>query len=138
MLHELILVCMSISVVITTRPATLLSSGGTSCVTNALCKKAAPSDGFTCKHGSTQAHSNCEVLGVHYDRWAAETVLSEHLFEELYKILEAVQPGQEAFEEVQGAIREINLRLQVGQNATSQLLAELDTLKGRQAVSAAL
>ena len=58
--------------------------------------------------------------------------------EELHKILEAVQPGQEAFEEVRGAIREINLRLQVGQNATSQLLAELDTLRGRQAVSAAL
>ena len=93
MLHELILGCMSISVVITTRPATLLSSGGTSCITNALCKKGAISDGFTCKHGSTQAHSNCEVLGVHYDRWAAETVLSEHLFKELHKILKAVQPG---------------------------------------------
>ena len=48
------------------------------------------------------------------------------------------QPGQEAFKEVRGAIREINLRLQVGQNATSQLLAELDTLRGRQAVSAAV
>ena len=39
---------------------------------------------------------------------------------------------------MQGAIREINLRLQVGQNATSQLLVELDTLRGRQAASAAL
>ena len=138
MIHELILGCMSSSVVITTRPATILASGGTSCVTNALCKKAASSDGFTCQNGSNQDHSNCEVLGVHYDRWSAETVLFEHLFEEVYKILEAVQPGQEAFEEVQGAIREINLQLQVGQNATSQLLVELDTLKGRQAASGAL
>ena len=58
--------------------------------------------------------------------------------EELHKIREAVQPGQEAFEEVRGAIREINLRLQMRQNSTSQLLAELDTLRGRQAVSAAV
>ena len=105
MLHELILVCMSLSVVITTKPLTLLASGGTSCATNALCKKANPSDGFGCKHGGSQTYTTCELLGVHYDRWAAETVLSEHLFKELYKILEAVQPGQEAFEEVQGAIR---------------------------------
>ena len=32
----------------------------------------------------------------------------------------------------------MDLQLQVGQNATSQLLVELDTLKGRQAASAAL
>ena len=103
-----------------------------------MCKKADPSDGFTCKAGGSQTYTSCELLGVHYERWAAEAVLSVHLLEELHKILEPVQPGQEAFEEVQGAIREINLRLQVGQNATSQLLAELDTLRGRQAVSAAL
>ena len=126
------------SVVITTRPLTIFACGGSSCATNALCKKADPSDGFTCKAGGSQTYTSCELLGVHYERWAAEAVLSEHLLEELHKIREAVQPGQEAFEEVRGAIREINLRLQVGQNATSQLLAELDTLKGRQAVSAAL
>ena len=119
------------SVVITTRPLTIVASGGSSCATNALCKKADPSDGFTCKAGGSQTYTSCELLGVHYERWAAEAVLSEHLFEELHKIREAVQPGQEAFEEVRGAIREINLRLQVGQNATSQLLAELDTLRGR-------
>ena len=39
---------------------------------------------------------------------------------------------------VQGAIREMNLQPQVGQNATSQLLVELDTLRGRQDASAAL
>ena len=126
------------TVVITTRPLTIVASGGSSCATNALCKKADPSDGFTCKAGGSQTYTSCELLGVHYERWAAEAVLSVHLLEELHKILEAVQPGQEAFEEVRGAIREINLRLQVGQNATSQLLAELDTLRGRQAVSAAV
>ena len=106
-----------------------------------MCHKRLVQKGRPCQWFYLQVRkprSNCEVLSVHYDRRAAETVLSEHLFEELYKILEAVQPGQEAFEEVQGAIREINLRLQVGQNATSQLLAELETLKGRLAVSAAL
>ena len=80
-------------------------------------KKAASSDGFTCQNGSNQDHSNCEVLGVHYDHWSAETVLFDHLFKEVDKILKAAQ---------------------VGQNATSQLLAELDTLRGCQAVSAAL
>ena len=103
-----------------------------------LVKKAASSDGFTCQNGSNQDHTVCEALGVHYDRWSAEAVLFDHLFKEVDKILKAAQAGQEAFEEVQGAIREINLQLQVGQNATSQLLVELDTLRGRQAASAAL
>ena len=44
----------------------------------------------------------------------------------------------EALEVVQGAIREMDLQPQVGQNATSPLLVELETLRGRQAASAAL
>ena len=56
-------------------------------------------------------------MNVHYDRWEAETKVIFHLSKEVGKILIAAQ---------------------VGQNATSQLLAELDTLRGRQAVSAAL
>ena len=138
MLHELILVCMSIGVVSTRRATTVLANDGTSCVTNALCKKGSSTDGFACINGSNQDHTVCEALGVHYDRWSAEAVLFDHLFKEVDKILKAAQAGQEAFEVVQGAIREINLQLQVGQNATSQLLVELDTLRGRQAASAAL
>ena len=60
------------------------------------------------------------------------------LIQKYGQILKAAQSGQEAFKEVQGAIREIKLQLQVGQNGTSQLLVELDTLRGRHAASAAL
>ena len=38
MLHELILVCMSVSVVITTLPPLHLESGSTTCVTDNFCK----------------------------------------------------------------------------------------------------
>ena len=115
------------SVVITSWP-THIASGSTGCVHDALCKIAPNhADGFVCPArtsggsnqplaGSTQP-SVCDALNVHYDRWEAETKVLFHLFKEVGKILEAAQ---------------------VGQNATSQLLAELDTLKGCQAVSAAV
>ena len=77
-------------------------------------------DGFTCPGaGSSQSAqpSVCDALNIHYDRWEAETVVLFGLLKQVGKILKAAQ---------------------VGQNATSQLLAELDTLRGRQAVSAAL
>ena len=130
------------TVVITRRPTTQLANGSTSCVHDALCEMAPNhADGFTCPGaGSSQntQPSVCDALNVHYDRWEAETVVLFGLLKQVGKILKAVQAGQEAFEGVWGAIRQINLRLQVGKNATSQLLAELDTLRGRQAVSAAL
>ena len=39
---------------------------------------------------------------------------------------------------VQGAIREINLQLQVVQNATSEIIDTLDSLKKRQALAASI
>ena len=142
MLHELILVCLSIGVVTTTLPRLSLASGSTSCVTTPFCKAAeGNTDGFACKEsgGNEDVQTTvCEALNVHYNHWSTQAVLFDHLYKDVAKILIAAQAGQEGSEVVQGAIREINLRLQGGQNATSQLLAELDTLRGRQAVSAAV
>ena len=59
MIHELILGCMSSSVVITTRPATILASGGTSCVTSALCKKVASFDA----HRTETARKKSQTVG---------------------------------------------------------------------------
>ena len=137
--HELILLCMSVSVVITTLPPLHLESGSTTCVTDNFCK-GPYTDGYVCKSGSLPDVQTtvCEALNVLYNHWSAQAVLFDHLVKELIKILKSAQAGQESSEVVQGAISEIHLRLQVGQNATSQLLAELDTLRGRQATSAAL
>ena len=109
------------TVVITRRPTIQLANGSTSCIHDALCEMAPNhADGFTCPGaGSSQnaEPSVCDALNVHYDRWEAETVVLFSLLKQVGKILKAAQ---------------------VGQNATSQLLAELDTLRGCQAVSAAL
>ena len=74
-------------------------------------------DGFTCPVAVSKQPSVRDALNVLYDRWEAKTKVLFHLFKEVGKILEAAQ---------------------VGQNATSQLLAELETLRGRQAVIAAV
>ena len=90
---------------------------------------------------STQ-YSNCDVLKkvnrAHYyvitygERTLVDLVqLAKVTSHQHEQVLEAIKV-------VQGAIREMNLQPQVGQNATSQLLVELDTLRGRQAASAAL
>ena len=98
------------SVVITSWP-TQLASGSTSCVHDALCKIAPNhADGFTCLATVSTEPSVCDALNVLYDGWEAETKVLSRLFKEVGKILEAAQ---------------------VGQNATSQLLAELETLRGR-------
>ena len=94
---------------------TTLALGSTSCVHDALCKIAPNhTDGFTCLTSSTTPNA-CDVLNALYDRWEAEAKVLSHLFKEVGKILEAAQ---------------------VTQNTTRQLLAELQTLRGRQAVSA--
>jgi len=119
MLHELILVCMSIGVVTTARPLLSLANGSTSCVTDLFCKDG-PADGYVCKEAGGNADVQttvCEALNVHYNHWSKQSILLEIAFKEVDKILKAAQAGQ---------------------NATSQLLVELDTLRGRQAASAAL
>ena len=100
---------------------TTIARGSTSCVHDSLCKIApGHTDGFTCNPGSSSSSAQpvaCDVLNVLYDRWEAEAKVLSHLFKEVGKMLKATQ---------------------VTQNTTSQLLAELQTLRGRQAVSAAV
>ena len=76
MLHELILVCMSISVLITTVPRLQLASGSNSCVTNIFCKQAPGySNGYGCKTagGSQDLQTTVyEALNIHYDLWSAD------------------------------------------------------------------
>ena len=115
MFHELILVCTSISGVVTTPPELSLANGSTSCVTDTSCEYHY-FDGYTCKvAGSSQdvPLTNCEALNVHYERWSNEQVY--------YKVV----------------LRWLS-RIEVVQNTTSEILVELDTLKGRQAAIAAL
>ena len=115
MFHELILICSSISVVVTTVPELVLADGSESCVTDTTCEHRY-SDGYACKvAGSTQDVQTtlCEALNVHYKRWSNKKVFNTVVLRWLSRI-EAVQ------------------------NTTSEILVELDTLKGRQAASAAL
>ena len=90
---------------------TTLSSGSTSCVHDVICKVAAgQTDGFSCKPGSTSSSAEpvaCDVLNVLHDRWEAEARAWAHLAREVGKI----------------------------QNATTELLTDLQILKGRQVVS---
>ena len=90
---------------------------------------------------STQ-YSNCDVLKKVNRAQYYVITYGERTLDDLVELAKVTSHQHEqvleAFEVVQGAIREINLQLQVGQNATSQLLVELDTLRGRQAASAAL
>ena len=61
--------------------------------------------------------TNCEALNVHYDRWAAKVLTIRNTLQALGPVIDIVE---------------------VVHNATSQLLLELDTLRGRQAATAAL
>ena len=65
--------------------------------------------------------TNCEALNIYYDRWATKNRFFKITLDTLGQILDK---NRKAFEAVQ--------------NATSQILFELDTLRGRQAVSAAI
>ena len=94
---------------------TTIARGSTSCAHDALCKIApGHTDGFTCTTSSTVTPSACDILNALYDRWEAEAKVLSRLFKEVGEILEAAQ---------------------VTRNATSQLLAGLEILRGRQAVS---
>ena len=96
---------------------TTIASGSTSCVTDALCKTAPNSaDGFDCTIGALDPNA-CDVLDALYNRWSAEAKVLFHLLKEVSDILEAAQ-----------LIR----------NTTIQLLTDLQTLRGRQAVSGAV
>ena len=93
---------------------TTIASDSTSCVHDALCKVApGHTDGFSCNPGSTSSSGQpvgCDVLNILYDRWEAKAKVIAHLFKEVGKI----------------------------RNTTSQLLTDLQTLRGRQAVSGAV
>ena len=93
---------------------TTIASDITNCVHDALCRTApGHTDGFTCNPGSTSSSGQpvgCDLLNAHYDRWEAEAKVIAHLFKEVGKI----------------------------RNTTSQLLTDLQTLRGRQAVSGAV
>ena len=121
MFHELILVCTSISGAVTTLPELVLADGSQNCARNALCKhKSGGSDGYACKvPGSTQDVQTtvCGALNVHHNRWAGEEIVFTRIFLAIEGVREAVE---------------------VVHNTTRQLRGELDTLKGRQAASAAL
>ena len=97
---------------------TTIARGSTSCVHDALCKIAPNhTDGFTCTRSSTLAPNPCDILQTLYDRWGSEAKVLSHLLKEVGEILEAAH---------------------VTRNATSQLLAGLEILRGRQAVSGAV
>ena len=94
---------------------TNIAQGSTNCDHDALCKTApGHTDGFTCTRSSTLAPNPCDILQTLYDRWGSEAKVLSHLLKEVGEILEAAQ---------------------VTRNATSQLLAGLEILRGRQAVS---
>ena len=120
MLHELSLVCMSIGVVTKTLPRLSLANGSTSCVTDLFCKDGPGPDGYVGKEAGGNADVQttvCEALNVHYDCWANE--------ERVIRITwEVIQNNSDV-------IKAVN-------NTASEILALLDTLKGRQAASAAL
>ena len=94
---------------------TNIAQGSTNCDHDALCKTApGHTDGFTCTRSSTLAPNPCDILQTLYDRWGSEAKVLSRLFKEVGEILEAAQ---------------------LTWNATSQLLAGLEILRGRQAVS---
>ena len=98
---------------------TTIASDSTNCVHDALCKTApGHTDGFTCNLGSTSPNA-CDLLNAHYDRWEAEAKVLAHLFKEIGKIQNATS----------------QLLLQCN---STQLLIDLQILKGRQAVSGAV
>ena len=94
---------------------TTIARGSTSCAHEAFCKIApGHTDGFTCTVANSVTPSACDILNALYDRWEAKAKVLSRLFKEVGEILEAAQ---------------------VTRNATSQLLAGLEILRGRQAVS---
>ena len=87
-------------------------------------------------------YSNCDVLKEISESHYKNNAYQERILVDLVQLAKVTSRQHEqvlaALEVVQGAIREMDLQPQVGQNATSPLLVELETLRGRQAASAAL
>ena len=115
----LISICSSLSGVISDTNL-VLGEGNTSCVAHWLCESQY-GDGFSCKvaGGSKDVQTtNCEALIIHYNRWATKKIHIERILESLSQIR---NKNRKAFKVVQ--------------NATSEVLIELHTLRGRQAVA---
>ena len=90
-------------------------------------------DGTPVYDCSTQ-YSNCDVLKlVRGSRWKSNSY-QEWILVDITQLAKEITRQHEqllaALEAVQSAIREMDLQPQGGRNATSQLLAELDTLRG--------
>ena len=101
----------------------VLSGSSTSCADNVLCKWK-HGDGYACKvAGSNQdvQTTNCEALAIHYQRWATEQTTFSVILQSLGV---AVNENRNSFEVVG--------------NATSEILQELQTLKGRLSAAAVL
>ena len=112
MFHELILVCMSISVVVTTLPELKLATGSQDCVQHPTCKSSpyGRSDNYVFKvPGSNQDVQTtvCEALSVHYNRWVNE--------EQIIRITWVV-------------LQNITDTIEVVNNTTSEVLVLLNTL----------
>ena len=107
-----------------------------------VCTSGYPNDEYdglrrdgTPTYDCTTQYSNCEVLKlVRGSRWKSNSY-QERILVDITQLAKVITRQHE---QVLAAIRELDLQPQGGQNATSQLLAELDTLRGRQAASAAL
>ena len=114
-----------------------------------VCTSGYPNDEYdglrrdgTPTYDCTTQYSNCEVLKlVRGSRWKSNSY-QERILVDITQLAKVITRQHEqvlaASAALQRAIREMDLQPQGGQNATSQLLAELDTLRGRQAASAAL
>ena len=98
-------------------------------------------NGTPCNDCSTQ-YSNCDVIKKISESQYVQRVFGEWALIDLVQLAKEITRQHEqvlaALEVVQGTIREMDLQPQGGKNATSQLLVELETLRGRQAASAAL
>ena len=87
----------------------------------------------------TTQYSNCDVLkNVHESRWM-NNIYQERILVDITQLAKVItRQHEQVLAALQRASDQMDLQPQGGQNATSQLLAELDTLRGRQAASAAL
>ena len=87
----------------------------------------------------TTQYSNCEVLKlVRGSRWKSNSY-QERILVDITQLAKVIaRQHEQVLAALQRASDRMDSQPQGGQNATSQLLAELDTLRGRQAASAAL
>ena len=88
---------------------------------------------------STTQYSNCDVLKlVHRSGWMNKRY-QERILVDITQLAKVIaRQHEQVLAALQRASDRMDSQPQGGQNATSQLLAELDTLRGRQAASAAL